>query len=317
VSPGCEHCYAESFAKRTGHAVWGTTAPRRFFGEAHWAEPLKWNAAAERAATRARVFCASMADAFEWYKPLDSAAALGAARAKLWALIAATPHLDWQLLTKRPGNVMYMVPPEWRHRWPCNVWIGTTAEDEKRLEERLPALLGIPAPVRFLSCEPLLADLGPLRPCFEPFPAAAATAHHLETNHDCSGHGEEAHCHECGLEWRADRGVDWVIVGGESGPGARPCALGWIRSIVRDCRNAGVPVFVKQLGAAASDEVNGIAGRSLVVPDVAAGLISRRLRDRKGGDPAEWPEDLRIRELPRASLDLTDSERRIAALVTP
>lgn len=106
VSPGCENCYAESFAKRTGNAVWGVQAPRRFFPDKHWSEPRKWNAAAEKAGIRKRVFCASMADAFERREELDPW------RAKLFALIEETPWLDWQLLTKRPeagylsGNVV-------------------------------------------------------------------------------------------------------------------------------------------------------------------------------------------------------------------
>ncbi|HEY2512934.1 MAG TPA: DUF5131 family protein, partial [Polyangiaceae bacterium] len=96
VSPGCEHCYAEAFAKRTGHGVWGPTAQRRFFGEAHWKEPLKWNEAAKRSGQRARVFCASMADVFEDRWELEPH------RARLAGLIRVTPHLDWLLLTKRP-----------------------------------------------------------------------------------------------------------------------------------------------------------------------------------------------------------------------
>src|SRR5207253_8858666 len=95
VSSGCVHCYAEAWAKRTGHRVWGAHGQRRTFGEPHWAEPLAWNAAARRAGERRRVFCASMADVFEDHP------ALVAERAKLWALIRATPWLDWQLLTKR------------------------------------------------------------------------------------------------------------------------------------------------------------------------------------------------------------------------
>lgn len=93
-------------------------------------------------------------------------------------------------------------------------------------------------------------------------------------------------------------GIDWVIVGGESGSGSRRCELPWVRSIIRQCGAAGVPVFVKQLGAAASDAEMGVAGRSLVVPEEAAPIISLRLRDGKGGDMEEWPEEYRIREFP-------------------
>src|SRR5262245_52074261 len=154
VSPGCEHCYAETFSIRVGKKVWGPKADRRFFGDAHWAEPLKWNAVAARAGERHRVFCASMADVFEDRRELDGH------RARLWRLIAATPHLDWLLLTKRPENLARMLPwySHWENRvafepdepWP-NVWLGTTVEDQQRADERIPHLLRSPAAVRFLS----------------------------------------------------------------------------------------------------------------------------------------------------------------------
>jgi protein gp37 len=148
VSPACKHCYAESWAKRVGQNVWGVGSDRRFFGDKHWSEPLKWNAAAEAAGERARVFCASMADVFEDRRDLD------AARAQLWALIGATPWLDWLLLTKRPEAAVELVP--WGKSWPANVWIGTTVEDQQRAQERLPILSALPAVVRFISAEPLL-----------------------------------------------------------------------------------------------------------------------------------------------------------------
>src|ERR1043166_1801812 len=120
VSPACAHCYAEAWAKRVGQAVWGAAATRRFFGQTHWREPLRWNAEAKREARRRRVFCASMADVFEPRKELD------AERAKLWALIAATPWLDWLLLTKRPGSVGALVP--WTTAWPANRSEENTSE---------------------------------------------------------------------------------------------------------------------------------------------------------------------------------------------
>ena len=141
VSPGCDHCYAETFAKRTGHDVWGKDAGRRFFGDKHWAEPLKWEG---------RVFCASMADVFEPNPMLVDE------RQRLWDLIERTPRLTWQLLTKRPEWVKSMVPTEWWRDWPENVWIGTTVEDRVWANIRIPRLLDIPANIRFLSCEPLL-----------------------------------------------------------------------------------------------------------------------------------------------------------------
>jgi protein gp37 len=134
-----------------GHQLWGRHSPRRFFGAAHWREPLGWNEEARRAGRRERVFCASMADVFE------RRADLNAERLRLWSLIENTPHLDWLLLTKRPQNIRKLAP--WREDWPANVWIGTTVEDQTEAEKRLPFLLSVPAVVRFLSCEPLLGPL--------------------------------------------------------------------------------------------------------------------------------------------------------------
>jgi protein gp37 len=237
VSPGCQHCYAEAFAKRTGNAVWGKQADRRFFGDKHWAEPLKWDRQAEAEGRPHLVFCASMADVFEDRPELMPD------RARLWDLIAETPHLIWQLLTKRPQNVLDMVPPEWHAdtphdisddiipaRWPANVWIGTTVEDQLRAEERIPELLEVPAPFRFLSCEPLL---GPVE--LPEFVIAGAGS-------DCpTDYGT-------GIEYDVDRSnaIDWVICGGESGAGHRPLDLEHARSLRDQCREGGIPFFFKQ-----------------------------------------------------------------------
>jgi len=140
-----------------GHQLWGTSAPRRFFGDAHWREPLRWNEEAGLAGNRKRVFCASMADVFE------RRADLNAERTRLWQLIENTPHLDWLLLTKRPQNIERLVP--WRNAWPPNVWLGTSVENQTLAEKRLPFLLRNAAAVRFLSCEPLLGQLD-LKPWF-------------------------------------------------------------------------------------------------------------------------------------------------------
>lgn len=106
--------------KRIGQNVWGINAERRMLSDGHWAEPLKWNAAAAASGARTQVFCASMADVFEDRRDLD------VHRARLWPLIKATPHLDWLLLTKRPEVVSRLAP--WGDEWPANVWIGTTVE---------------------------------------------------------------------------------------------------------------------------------------------------------------------------------------------
>lgn len=216
VSPGCQHCYAEAFAKRTGNDVWGKRAERRFFGDKHWNEPLKWDRQAEAAGRPSLVFCASMADVFEDRDDLDEQ------RERLAGLICATPHLIWQLLTKRPQNVWSMANDLF-WQWPQNVWIGTTVEDQERADERIPHLLRIPAPVRFLSCEPLL---GPVH-----FGAVNLAM------------------------------LEWVIVGGESGSKHRQMDMNDARSIVEQCEEAKVPVFFKQVGGrtptAGGDEIDG------------------------------------------------------------
>lgn len=201
VSPACKHCYAELTAKRHGHRVWGVGSPRRRLSDNHWAEPLRWNAASAASGVRQRVFCASMADVFEDRRDLAPE------RARLWALIAATPHLDWLLLTKRIHLVEQLVP--WGLDWPGNVWIGTTVEDQRRAAERLPILVEIPAVVRFLSAEPLLDGLD-LRP------------------------------------WLPR--IDWLIAGGESGPGARPSSPSWFADLRDQCLAARTRFFFKQWG---------------------------------------------------------------------
>ena len=180
VSPGCGHCYAETFDKRIGGHHWGAQSERRTFGDKHWAEPLKWDREAAAAGERRRVFCASMADIFEDHPALEPH------RQRLWELIANCLSLDWLLLTKRPENFGSMLP--WRsgprpprtgdvatvactdlcHKpWP-HVWLGVTAEDQQRADERVPVLLSTPAAVRFMSYEPALGPVD-LRRWLEPF----------------------------------------------------------------------------------------------------------------------------------------------------
>lgn len=218
VSPGCQHCYAEAFAKRTGNDVWGTS-PRRFFGDKHWAEPLKWDRQAAADGRPHLVFCASMADVFEDRPDLMTP------RARLFRLIESTPHLIWQLLTKRPQSVGPLTPVEWWQDggWPPNAWIGTTVEDQQRADERIPKLAKIPAPVRFLSCEPLLGPVNIER--------------WLLTGPRITGPADP----NLGRTW-----VDWVICGGESGPGHRPLDLDHARSLRDQC--VDVPFFFKQVG---------------------------------------------------------------------
>lgn len=155
VSEGCRHCYAEGLSKRWGHDVWGPSAARRRFGDAHWAEPLKWARDAAREGMRRRVFCSSMADWLEDRRELD------AERVRLGALVEATPGLDWQLLTKRPENLARLSPWAGREH-SAHAWVGTTVEHDAT-RARLDHLCAYPAAVRFVSAEPLVGAVD-LRP---------------------------------------------------------------------------------------------------------------------------------------------------------
>lgn len=132
VSDACTHCYAETWARRIGQTLWGLEAPRRFFGDNHWREPIRWNAEAAHVGERRRVFCSSMADVFEDRRDLD------VHRERLWELIDATPMLNWLLLTKRTDRVEALAP--WRDTWPANVWLGSTAESQKWADLRVARL---------------------------------------------------------------------------------------------------------------------------------------------------------------------------------
>lgn len=217
VGPGCNHCYAENLMdKRMGVAAWGPGNERVRTKPANWQMPLRWNAKADafmaQHGRRQRVFCASLADVFD--NAVDPQW-----RADLFDLIAKTPNLDWLLLTKRIGNVVGMLA-ELVHghdhdltlldMMPLrNVWIGATVTSREEMLRDGPKLRAIPARVRFWSVEPQLGDLGQVPK--ELFP-------------------------------------EWVIVGGESGPGARPMQPSWARNIRDQCRQAGVPFLFKQWG---------------------------------------------------------------------
>jgi protein gp37 len=251
ISPACANCYAEKFDKRTGGNHWGPDSSRRFFGEKHWAEPLTWQREAENAGVRRRVFCGSMCDVMEDYCDL------GPQRERLYALIEQTPNLDWLLLTKRPENFRRFLPPEWLAHPRPNVWGMATVESDD-YHVRAWELLKTPFAVRGISVEPLLGPLDLDR--------------------------WELTC----KAWRRGTTIgvylDWVIVGGESGPRARPFNVDWARRIVTSCKASGTAVFVKQMGA---------------FPHYGEGM-PLHLKHPKGGDVDEWPEDLRVREVPES-----------------
>ena len=226
VSDGCRNCYAETFAKRVGQRVWGppSTTTRREFSAKHWAEPLNWHAAALAEGKRARVFCASMADVFEDH-PVAAQE-----RPRLWETISACTSLDWLLLTKRPENIIDMLPVGWKHQLPPHIWIGTSTENQQTADERIPHLLMVPAAVRFLSMEPLLGPVDLEREVVLP---TGKSCQPLYVDH-ISGRQEDA------------KHIDWVILGGESGHGYRDMDVQWVADIAEQCKAAGIAVFVKQ-----------------------------------------------------------------------
>lgn len=191
----------------------------------YWKQPIKWNEAARKAGKRARVFCASMADVFEDHPQVEPW------RRRLWETIQMTPWLHWLLLTKRPENMRAMLPPNWIERPLPNVWLGTSAEDQRRFDERIDALMSTPAAIHFLSCEPLLGPIDTRR--YKPA---------------------------------------WIIVGGESGPGARPMHPDWARELRDQCEVKGIRYFFKQWGEyrpATIDDPDRICGTIGIASDMA------------------------------------------------
>lgn len=186
-------------AHRYQRVIWGPRGTRARTSDLNWRQPIRWNRDAAASGVRSRVFSASLADVFEDRDDLATW------RDDLHSLISETPNLDWLLLTKRPGQAARYYET---HSLPANVWIGTSVEDRQRAEERIPILNTIPATVRFLSCEPLLEDLGDI-------PLA---------------------------------GIDWVITGGESGHGHRPIEGAWVRNLRDRCATQAIPFFFKQWG---------------------------------------------------------------------
>lgn len=210
VSPACDECYARTLAERYGWATWGKDTPRHRTSAAYWRGPLKWNADAAAKGQRLRVFAFSLADVFEDRRDLDPW------RADLYKLIEATPNLDWMLLTKRADAIARLLPPAWLDSPRPNVWLGVTAENQRRAEERIPHLLRVPAAVRWISAEPLLTAIN-----FRPW---------------------------------LDR-LDWIIVGGESGAKPRRMDPEWARDILAQCRAFGRFYHFKQKGEALAREL--------------------------------------------------------------
>lgn len=291
VSAGCTNCYAMRYAHRfssRGFPYEGLTKATHggpvWTGEVRTVPgvldvPIRWK-------RPRRIFVNSMSDLFH-------EGVADEFKDQVFAAMALAPQHVFQILTKRPERALaYLVGRSrsvkyWEAgarglgytflyqdfslvRFPLpNVWLGVSVEDQRSADERIPVLLDTPAAVRWISAEPLIGPVE-LRP-----------------------------------QWfyadrlRVDSGLDWVVIGGESGPKARPFCPEWASAIIRQCKGAGVPVFVKQLGSRVWWEGAPVA-----------------LKARKGGDPSEWPEDLRVREWPgRQSAEKTsDAETEVPAL---
>lgn len=272
ISPGCSQCYAataaasarlQRFPQYQKVAAWDGTVE---FVESQLLKPLSWK-------KPKKIFVCSMSDLFHENVPdewID----------KVMAVAALCPQHTFQILTKRPERALKYFTRE--NRFTCidyqayeilradrvpyyrehpvvklplkNVWMGVTCENQAIADRRIPILLDIPAVVRWLSVEPLLGEIDLMK---------------LSVGH--------LYALEC---------INWVVCGGESGSGARPCNIAWVRSLVRQCQDADVPVFVKQLGS-----------NCQILPGLAF-----KYKDKKGGNIDSFPEDLKIREFPKAGI---------------
>lgn len=257
VSPGCDHCYAEALDKRHryGAAVhWGVGVPR--YRTKSWHIPITWNKKAAAHGQRRTVF-PSLCDPFDNEVPEEW-------RKDLWDLITLTPVLTWLLLTKRIGNAEKMLHP-WRANPLRNVWIGSSVVNQEEADRDINKLLATPAAKRFVSYEPALGPVN-FKPWLRPIGVVSPDPH------------------------GRDKAIDWLIIGGESKQGgaeARPFNGFWADDAIAQCRAAGVPVFMKQMGS-----------RPFWQRDKPYENCDEPRRDRAGADPSEWPESLRVQEIP-------------------
>ena len=205
VSPACDNCYAATVARNRKLEVWGSKTPRQQTSQNNRQKPLAWERKAVREGCRYKVFTLSMGDVMDGEVPL-------AWREELWTLINQTPHLDWQLLTKRPENYHRFLPEKFTHN---NVWLGTTAENQQYFDLRWPAMMRLkehfPGAPLWISYEPALGPLSVASQVIKP---------------------------------------DWIIFGGESGSGARSTDVNWARSLREECQRYGLAFFMKQMAAA-------------------------------------------------------------------
>jgi len=275
ISAGCQNCYAASAAKSARLqqfpqyqkvANWNGTTE---FVENQLHKPYQWKKSK-------RIFLGSMTDLFHENTPFSWLE-------EIMAMVEETPQHTYQILTKRPQRMIEFF--DWysalcsdesigdiKWRMPDNIWLGVSCENQAMADKRIPLLLEIPAKVRFLSCEPLLEPLDLSK--FLPIEWSEIAEDWIES---WPGVGS----------YNVNDYPNWIIVGGESGTGARPCHVDWIRDIASQCQSAKVPVFVKQLGSnvISSPYIDGVKSHY-------------KLKDRKGADINEFPDDLRLQQFP-------------------
>jgi len=328
ISTGCNHCYSCTNNHRCLPSN-GTGLPfdKRsrelvdiFVDEKILGEPLRWR-------KPVKVFVENQSDLFGEWVPFEFID-------KVFAVMALTPQHTYQILTKRPermreyclrlrtvadliaaaareigashvqgGRIYELLDGNGRLE---NVWLGVSVEDQLRADERIPKLLQTPAAVRFVSYEPALSAVNfrSIGVTQDKPVGASPFSDYPRVLYWNALSGFRATSFMGGTEGNPK--LDWIIVGGESGAGARPFNIQWARDVVRQCQQAGVACFVKQLGAYVRwDGIQGGYGDgpSNVWPlpyhkEHDAGCWHVFLDDRKGGSPEEWPEDLRVREFP-------------------
>lgn len=224
VSAACNNCYAETWAERAGmEGLW--QGRRQRTSDIKWRENMKYRHITPPEGGRPRIFVNSLSDVFDNQVP-------EAWREEMFKDIKHCVEGDYLLLTKRPQNIAKMLPPDWGDGYP-NVWLGTTVENQIEADRRIPHLLAVPARLRFLSVEPLLGPVNLNAICA--YDSAGDTAR-LDVT-------------------RAPYRLDWVIVGGESGPGYRQMDPHWARSLRDQCADARVPFFMKQMCGASQQRM--------------------------------------------------------------
>jgi protein gp37 len=264
ISPGCTNCYASVINKRFGNGLEYTVPNLENVEFFLLQQPLKTK-------TPCTIFCGDMFDLFH------EAINFGLIGDVLATICEAKQH-TFQLLTKRAARMKECF--EWMQIYSPipNVWLGVSVESQKYADERIPLLLQTPASIRFLSVEPQLE--------------AVDLTRYFRCNCEVAPKNDQfappwSHGETCPYRAR----IHQVIVGGESSPHARPFNLAWAESLQDQCKSAGVSFFMKQIGSNSfwpcSKREDGISGTIFPKP-----------KDRKGGDPSEWPESLRVREFP-------------------